>query len=246
MVINMEKRVQAAAVSLTKMAQADTTPDLGDDVTAQITLEVDASTSMASFYWQRHLPGHDSEPSTVQEIVERCLALSMTGLDADKTVPVTFYAADAWAPIEVHEDDYDGVVARWQRSNSLYPATRYAPAIRYALSVANEADERNLPPNLHLFVTDGEPSDRPETERLLLAARTRPHFFQFVVVGRDPGALRYMNRLNNDLTGPGLDNVGVFHCPDPADLSDEEFFDGIVNEFFPKWLPAARAAGYTK
>jgi hypothetical protein len=239
MPVLLEKRVEAAVISLQKVAEK-ATEDLGD-VSAQITLEVDASTSMTPFY-----RSDSTGVCVVQEIVERCLALSMTGLDVDKTVPVTFYADRAWDPFDVTDQDFHDLVEQWTRSNYLVPATNYAPAIRHALAVTGGKDETVLPPNLHIFVTDGQPSDRLQTETLLVEARTRPHFFQFVCVGTDPNARAYLDHLNNDLSGTGLDNVGVFYCPNPAGFSDEEFYDGIVNEFFPVWLPKARVAGYTK
>lgn len=257
MPVTMDKRVEAATVSLTKAAQRATT-DLGD-VTAQVTLEVDHSLSMDELY----------RNGTVQEVVERALALSMTGLDDDKIVPVTFFDDRAYEPIEVTDDRavYARVVDDFRRKHRM-GGTRYAPAIDHALGASKRGrfrkgpDERDAPPNLHLFVTDGAPSDAAATQQRLIDARSRPHFFQIVVVGGNAGALAFCQHLNDHLTEPtegcqwcrgyphaaaaGIDNVGVFECRDPKALSDEQFFDGVVNEFFPTWLPAARAAGYTR
>lgn len=227
----MEKRVETALVSLQKMADK-ASDDLGE-VSAQVDAEIDHSGSMDELYRR----------GTVQEAVERALALSMTGLDDDKVVPVYFYDDRVYDRIDATEDSYAGLVDRFRGSHAM-GGTRYSPVIA---KVLEGEDRPQDPPHLHLFFTDGAPaeSDKPLIEQLLVQARTRPHFFQFVMLGTDQRALAYLGHLNNQLDGPGVDNVGVTIYHDPATVDDAEFFDDIVSEFFPIWLPQARRAGYT-
>jgi hypothetical protein len=237
--IDMQKRIETATVSLQKMAQRSPT-DLGD-VSAQITAEIDFSYSMEGFY----------RAGVVQTAVDRALALSLTGLDDDGIVPVTFFHHRVFDTIEATADTSAGLVQRFADGNEM-GATNYSGPIERALTGGKKkrfgrkaGDDPSAPPFLHLFFTDGEPSDADRAERLLVQARTRPHFFQFIVFGRDPNAIRYVQKLNDDLTGPGVDNVGVTLYDSPDTVDDVAFFDDIVSEFFPVWLPAARAAGIT-
>lgn len=248
--VDLSKRIEAAGVSLQKMAEKSTV-DLGD-VTAQITAEIDFSGSMDGLYRR----------GTVQEAVERALALSMTGLDDDGIVPVTFFHGDPFDTIQVAEKEdsatgvvsYSGLVDKFHQSHTM-GGTRYSGAIEKALGGGKRkflgrqtADDPDAPPFLHLFFTDGAPanSDKRKIEELLVAARTRPHFFQFIMLGTDRDALDYLDHLNNGLSGPGVDNVGVTIYKSPTEVADTEFFDAVVSEFFPIWLPAARTAGITK
>lgn len=36
---------------------------------------------------------------------------------------------------------------------------------------------------------------------------------------------------------------GSFGIPSVSGMKDEDFYDKLVGEFLPRWLPAARAAG---
>lgn len=236
--ISLEKRTETATTSLLKVLEKN--PTLGE-VCAQVTLEIDISASMTEFYANGY----------VQEAAERALALSMTGLDDDGIVPGIFYGSKAHDPIEFTEQTYRGAVADFVRKHGYDYSTLYAPPIQKALGggkkklFGRSGDDPNAAPFLHIFLTDGAPADATQTERLLVDARKRPHFFHFIQFGNNVAASQYLDHLNNNLSGPGIDNVGVTKFTDPASLTDEQFYADIVSEFFPIWLPAARAAGIT-
>jgi vWA found in TerF C terminus len=73
----------------------------------------------------------------------------------------------------------------------------------------------------------------------LIQAATLPIFWQFLGLGYTPAFLKRLNTMG----GRAVDNVGLFEIPGVLSLTDEEFYDKIIEEFVPQWIPAARAAG---
>lgn len=247
--ISLTKRTEdatSALVSLLKK-QADKGIDLGDLV-AQVEIAVDFSGSMARRY-----------PNEVQEAVERALALSLSGLDDDGIVPVHFFHNSDFPVVQVSKDGkdgttaYQGFVADWASKHRM-GGTNFAPTIqnilggatkrRFGRQAGNNSNEKNEPPKLVLFVTDGDPSDRSETERLLTDASNRPIFWQFIGLGRKED-LAFLQRLNSGLPNRTVDNVGVTVYQSASTLNDTEFFDDVIGEFFTQWLPEARRLGIT-
>lgn len=251
--ISLEKRTEdaeASIVSLLKREQAKGI-DLGELV-AQVEIAIDFSASMAQRY-----KSHDGQPAEVQTVVERALALSLSGLDDDGVVPVHFFHHDDFAPELVDRQNYAGFVDAWARSHRM-GATNYAPTIRNILAGTDkkrrgglfghkraEPDleaEKDAPPKFILFVTDGAPSDKSQTTKLLVEAAHRPIFWQFIGLGYSPSFLEKLDTMGNRV----VDNVGLFEYHDTLAMSDTEFFDAIIGEFFTHWLPEARRLGITR
>lgn len=240
MPISMEKRVEAATVSLQKIA-AESKIDLGD-VSAQVTVSADRSGS-AYGQW----------PDVYQEAIERALALTLTGLDDDGEVPFIAFDSKIKGEEMLNQGNYEGFVKQFHDSAGQMGGTAYAPVIDKLLGMGAKkkrfgkggSNEKNDPPFLHLFFTDGAPHDGPRAEELLIKGRTRPHFFQIILIGGDPGGKRYADRLNNDLSGPGIDNIGVTIYDGMPASDDTAFFNDVISEFFLKWLPEARKQGIT-
>src|SRR6478609_8666415 len=105
MSISLEKRSEAATISLTKVLQAaaDKNQDLGE-VSAQVILVIDRSASMIPFY----------SSGEVQELAERVLGLSMSGLDDDGNVQVFPFHHEALEPFVVDATNYSGAIERWR------------------------------------------------------------------------------------------------------------------------------------
>ncbi|MBO1765799.1 VWA domain-containing protein [Allobranchiibius sp. GilTou38] len=245
MAVELGKRVEAATVSLAKIAQ-DSPIDLGD-VCVQVDIACDRSASAAA-QW----------PGVYQEAVERALALAMTGLDDDEQIPITVFdhrivGQDVLTPM-----NYAGWVERFHAKAGQLGATLYSPVLKLMLDQGEQrkggfrgrkqqGTEADEPPYFHLFFTDGAPhlQDARKIERLLIDARTRPHFFQFVLIGGDRQGRDYLEHLNSGLTGRGIDNVGltIYDAMPPTD--DAAFFNDTIREFFLEWLPLARKHGYT-
>lgn len=250
MPISLDKRAEAATISLTKVlqAEADKGHDLGE-VSAQVILVIDYSASMSGFY----------ASGEVQELAERVLGLSMSGLDDDGNVQVFPFHHQALEPFVVDASNYSGAIDRWryqevptggkglfgkvktQRHERQMGGTEYAAAIEAVVDYAtsNGMLAVGKPPVLVVFQTDGGSGSAQRDKQLLTQHASLPIFWQFLGIG---GNTSFLDTLDT-LPGRVIDNVGAFGVPNVSGMKDEDFYDKLVGEFLPKWLPAARAAG---
>lgn len=251
MTVSLEKRTedaQASLISLLKKEQAKGI-DLGELV-AQVEIAIDFSGSMRP----RFKPQGDGGPSEVQTVVERALALSLAGLDDDGVVPVHFFHADAFEPVLVSIENYGGFVDDWSKGRRM-GATNYGPPISAILDGGAKKKrglfrkggpdleaEKDAPPKLVLFVTDGAPADKALTTKLVLDSAPRPVFWQFIGLGYKPDFMAKLDTMGNRV----IDNVGLVEYSDTLAMTDTEFFDAIIGEFFTQWLPEARRLGITR
>jgi hypothetical protein len=247
-VISLEKRTedaQASIISLLKKEQAKGI-DLGELV-AQVEIAIDFSGSMRP----RFKPQPDGGPSEVQTVVERALALSLSGLDDDGVVPVHFFHTDAFDPVLVSADNHEGFVDAWAEGRKM-GQTNYGPPMQAILDGGAKKGlfrkrpdleaEKDAPPKLVLFVTDGAPADKSLTTKLVVQAASRPIFWQFIGLGYKPDFMAKLDTMGNRV----VDNVGLVEYSDTLAMTDTEFFDAIIGEFFTDWLPEARRLGITR
>jgi hypothetical protein len=228
MAISLEKRTEnatGALISLLKAEQAKGN-DLGD-LTAQVVLAIDYSLSMDGRYRNRE----------VQDLVERSLALSLSGLDDDGDIQTFFFHDGIFPPEVVSEKNYNGFVDNWKRGKRM-GATDYLPCIRAIRKYLadNGMTRPGMPPVLVLFVTDGATRNESGIKQELINASGDPVFWQFMGLGYSPQFLEDLDTMG----GRVLDNVGLFVVNDSKSMSDEKFYGDIISEFFSKWLPAAR------
>ena len=249
MAISLEKRTEDAQASIISLLKKEASRgiDLGELV-AQVEIAIDFSGSMR----RRFKPQPDGGPSEVQTVVERALALSLSGLDDDGVVPVHFFHADAFDPVLVDADNHEGFVDSWAKGRKM-GATNYGPPIRAILDGGAKRRglfrkgpdleaEKDAPPKLVLFVTDGAPADKPVTTKLVVEAASRPVFWQFIGLGYAPEFMAKLDTMDNRV----IDNVGLVEYSDTLAMTDTEFFDAVIGEFFTSWLPEARRLGITR
>lgn len=253
MAINLEKRSEAATISLTKVLQtaADKGQDLGE-VSAQVILVIDYSGSMNAFYTS----------GEVQELAERILGLSTSGLDDDGNVQVFPFHHEALEPFVVDATNYSGAIDRWRyeevtttgpkpmfgkakttttRTERRMGGTEYAAAIEAVVSYARAEGmlEPGKPPVFVIFQTDGGSGSASRDQQLLTKYSDLPIFWEFVGLGQYTDFLDVLDTLPNRK----VDNVGRCSFAKFSNIPDEQFYDTLISEFLPQWLPAARAAG---
>jgi len=238
MPISLDKRAEVATISLTKVlqAEADKGIDLGE-ITANVILVNDYSASMGQRY--------DGPVNEVQELGERALGLSLSGLDDDGKVQVFFFYDKAYDPIEVTAKNYQGYVDRWRKPKfgmrRSFGGTDYLPVMNDIIKFCTKKGmlAAGQPPVLVIFMTDGATANEQQISQRLIEASKLPIFWQFLGLGYAPSFLKQLDTMG----GRAVDNVGLFEVPGVLSLTDEEFYDKIIEEFLPQWLPAARAAG---
>lgn len=227
--ISLEKRSEVATVSLVKLLTEESAKgnDLGE-LTAQVVLVNDFSGSMFGRY----------NSGEVQELAERALGLSLSGLDDDGNIQVFFFDHGTYDPIVVDGDNYAGAIPAWARQHTM-GGTDYLPVIRQVIKYTkSEGMQANgKPPILVIFMTDGATGNESKIQKELVTASDLPIFWQFLGLGYRPDFLKKLDTMG----GRKTDNVGLFDVPAVGALNDEQFYDEIIGEFFRSWLPDARA-----
>lgn len=98
------------------------------------------------------------------------------------------------------------------------------------------------PPTYVLFVSDGGTHKNKEIKELTIDAAQYPIFWQFMGLGgHNYGMLEKLDTM----TGRVVDNRGFFAIDDFHDLTEEQVYDRLLQEF-PQWLRAARIEGVTR
>lgn len=191
---------------------------------AEVLLVMDCSGSMDALY----------RSGLVQDTVERALGLALN-FDDDGRVPAVAFDSRTIDLVDVTAENIEGYVEREiVRKHSLGGGTRYAPALK---AIAKRFGNNGMP-GYGLFVTDGNCEDTQAAEKMMRELSELPIFFNFIGVGRESFA--FLKKLDN-LTGRKVDNAGFSHVQNPKSFS----YSDLLAEF-PKYLPAARAAGVLK
>jgi stress response protein SCP2 len=119
-----------------------------------------------------------------------------------------------------------------------------------------------------IFVTDGQTTDQAGTKQQVIWSSYEPLFWQFMAIGQSSrnvtaqgappakkkkggfgarfaalmtGDFQFLEELD-DMPGRLVDNADFFSVADPAELSDEQLYDLMMNEY-PGWLQLARSQG---
>jgi stress response protein SCP2 len=229
--ISLEKveRAAPALVSLYKQAGISLHKRGITGQRAAVYLVLDHSASMKSYY----------RSGTMQHLAEQVLGLS-ANLDDDGIVPVVVFSSRVDLISDISLDNHAGRVEELHRKLP-WGGTCYAPAMRAVIDHYLGCGATD--PAYVVFQSDGEPFDRGETKRLLQQSSTLPIFWQFVGFGGT--RLKFLRGLDT-LKGRAVDNAGFFAAGrDPRERSDAELYDCLMAEF-PRWLAAARQAGFVR
>ncbi|MGW2844399.1 VWA domain-containing protein [Streptomyces sp. NPDC001274] len=229
MAISMDK-VPAGLVNLAKTAAISLTKKGLGGQRAAVYLVLDRSGSMRRYY----------RDGSVQHLAEQALGLS-ANLDDDGVVPVVFFDTDAYKPVDISLEAYEGRIGALHAGLGHMGTTNYAAAMDEVID--HYLDSGSTDPAFVIFQTDGSPDSRRAAEQTLCKAARLPLFWQFVGFGDDSFA--FLRKLD-DLAVPKkrvVDNAGFFPAGvRPAGMSDSDLYDGLMTEF-PEWLVSVRAAG---
>jgi stress response protein SCP2 len=250
--INLEKQaaqdapqlvnlIKHAAVSLAKKGLAEHT--------ARVALCLDISASMNGHY----------KTGRMQTLVERVLALGLR-FDDDGEVDVFLFGSDGHVAGTVNLANINGYVDELLKRYRLEGATYYSEAMMLVRQhYFGDSGYRSSPyqdtlPVYVMFVTDGQTLDEGHTKDQIESSSYEPVFWQFMAIGLSNKAagrrrgsygraseFRFLEELDN-LKGRLIDNANFFSVEDPAQITDTEIFELMMEEY-PGWLPQAKAKG---
>lgn len=215
--VSLVKKVEAAAVSLDKHGLTG--------VRAEVIMVLDVSGSAKPLFRHGYV-----------ELVTRALGAALL-FDDDGTIPAYLFDTRLHDAPDVTLDNFETWCADVNRRTDIWGGTRYAPPIE---KISADVPRGKRVPTYVLFITDGGNSDRQATATAITQAAGKPIFWKFSAVGNED-AFPFLQKLD-DLTGREIDNADFFAFPDPLAVSDEAFYEKMMQEF-QGWISQAKAKG---
>ncbi len=231
--VSLEKEMLEKApelVNLAKKASVSLEKRQLQNLTSKVALVLDASGSMS----RQYLDGR------VQEIVNRLLPLAVS-FDDDKSLDCWAFGKKPLYLSEISLDNYKNYINTVQRGWTNW---------RVGARLNNEADtikmvidfykqEKMDLPVYVLFISDGGVSNNRAISNLITKAAELPIFWQFVGIGgSNYGILEHLD----DMQGRLVDNCNFFALDDLHDVSEEELYERLLEEF-PGWLQEIKRIG---
>jgi uncharacterized protein YegL len=207
---------------------------------AQVAVALDISGSMSNLY----------SNGTVQELTNRLLGIGLN-LDLDGSIDVYAFGANSYEVGTATENNHNGFVSNMMKKFRLEYDTQYGGAMQKIINKSTKKKglgglfgkkEVATEPTLVFFITDGNNSDRALAEKLIKESSDKAIFWQFVGIGH--AGFQFLQKLD-DMSGRFLDNADFFRVEDLRNVSDEDLYNSLLNEF-PQWIKDARSKGILK
>ncbi|HMY00094.1 MAG TPA: VWA domain-containing protein, partial [Agitococcus sp.] len=235
--VQLEKRIEQEApqlVNLVKKAQISLEKSGLGEHRAKVCLCLDISASMSDLY----------SKGQIQTFIERILALACR-FDDDGEVDVFLFGQKSHHAPTIDLQNYQQYIRTLIKQYPLEGGTHYSPVMKMIRHhyLYDDSDLKSPArtsaelPVYVMFVTDGATSNRKAAENQILYASFQPIFWQFMGIGRS-GAFEFLEKLD-DLKGRYVDNADFFSVKSPQELTDEQLFARLMNEY-PKWLLQAQ------
>lgn len=200
-------------------------------VTAKVGLVLDISGSMRKLY----------NDGTVQKVVERILAVA-SQFDDDGALDVWIYDNEFTRLPQVTEKDFAGYVNdRILTNDTIHKFGRNdEPKVMKDVLQKYLKEEPSELPVFLVFINDG--GCKSGIKKFIVGSSDKPIFWQFVGIGdANFDVLRKLDTME----GRVVDNANFFHFMNIENVSDEELYNELLNEF-PMWLKEAKQKSIIK
>jgi len=197
-------------------------------VTARVGIVLDISGSMRKLYRE----------GIVQDAVERILAVA-SQFDDDGSLDVWVYDNEfSRLPAVTEKDFKDYVDQQILNNEKIHKFGRNdEPQVMEDVILKYTKEEPSNDPVFLVFINDG--GCKPGIKKSIVSSSTQPIFWQFVGIGNSNfDVLRKLDTME----GRFVDNANFFHLDYLENVSDEELYDQLLNEF-PDWLEEAKQKG---
>lgn len=216
-------------VNLAKKATVSLEKRQLQQLTAKVALVLDATGSMHRQYKDGH----------VQEVVNRLLPLAVS-FDDNQALDCWAFGERALYLGEVGLSNYGDFITTakggW-RDWSLGARVNNEALVMKEVVDFYKKDGLDVPVYV-LFISDGGVHDARGISSIMTKAAKLPIFWQFVgLSGRNYGILKKLD----DMSGRVVDNCSFFEVDELDDMSEQELYDAMLDEF-PSWLIAAKQA----
>lgn len=204
------------------------------NVLARVALVLDISGSMSKLY----------KGGTVQNLVDRITAVA-SHFDDDGMLDLWIFDHRFHRMPAVSEKTYEDYIEREILSKAkngefkgkIFGRNDEPPVIRDVIRFyTEEQEQKSRLPAFIVFISDGGVNKNREIKQMITDAATLPLFWQFVGIGREKyGILEKLDTME----GRVVDNANFFALDDIDQISDEQLYERLLNEF-PQWLQEAK------
>jgi stress response protein SCP2 len=228
---SLEKKVAAAApalISLAKKAQISLEKKNLTQLKAKVAVVLDVSGSMNGQYSR----------GRVQEVLNRLIPLAVA-FDLDGELDVFGFGAK---PVQLspatlfnYSDYVEKAHGGWKKWDVGSRINDEPKAMRMVMDYYSRQGDKT--PVYIMFLSDGGVHENRAITKLMTEAASLPFFWQFV--GSGGSSYGILEKLD-DMPGRVVDNCNFFAVDDLHDLTEEELYDQLMDEF-PGWLKEAKA-----
>lgn len=254
--IELEKKMEKQALGLLNLAKKAkvSLEKVGlEHHNAKVALCLDISGSMYGLY----------KSGKMQAFAERILALG-TRFDDDGSIDVFLFGMKAHHVGELTVDNFTGFVKNMTKKYPLEGGTYYGSVMKiirefyFGQAISRKSPLIQAIPTYIMFVTDGANFDEPETRMQIQDSSYEPIFWKFMAIGESKKDIKkrgiggwFQSLLDSDfkfleelddMKGRFLDNANFFSIADPAQLTDEQLYDLLLEEY-PDWIKKATKQG---
>lgn len=190
--------------------------------TARVALAMDYSGSMEMMF----------EDGSVDDVVERLLPIALKFDDNGEMESWLFSNSfKQLKPATIHNSD--GYVKNVMLKSGMYMGgTSYAPVLKDMVRYYKDKHSSDIPAFI-IFITDGDNSDKRDTDSVIRELSNYNVFVQFVGIGSDC-SFSYLRSLDN-LSGRKHDNTGFISVKDMSKMSDNELYTELLRQY-KDWL----------
>jgi hypothetical protein len=207
---------------------------------AHVSLCLDISGSMQGLYRR----------GSIDTLVQRLLGV---GIQWGSEVDVFLFGKGAYYAGRVTSENYRNFLKEQQKRYPLESGTAYGKVMALVREHYQGRPDAQQIPVYVLFVTDGDTSDRDESEQQIRAAAQEAIFWQFMAIGTPPEEKKgfFSKLLSPDFkflahldTMPDrfIDNANFFLVKDPAQPGVDQLIEYMMVEY-PSWLKLANTKG---
>ena len=189
------------------------------NITSRVALVLDFSGSMRNLY----------KNGTVQSVIERIMPIAKQ-FDDNQELDLWIFENGFTRLGGVTKENFYGLANNIFNQYSM-GGTEYAPVMNDVYKKYIKEDPANIA-NYVIFITDGDNSDRGNTNKIITEASKYPIFWQFVGIGDD--SFSYLQKLD-DMDGRYVDNADFFPIYDINNITDNELYTKLFDEY-PGWL----------
>lgn len=200
------------------------------NVTARVALVLDATGSMNGQYTR----------GLVQEVVDRLLPLGVS-FDDDQQLDCWAFGTQNHHLGDIGLDNYENFITEahggWKKWKVGSRVNNEVGVIKAVMDFYKN-DGLDTPVYV-LFISDGDVSDKRGITKIITEAANLPIFWQFLGLGgRNYGVLEQLD----DMQGRVVDNCNFFAVDKLKDISEEQLYENMLEEF-PEWLKAVKRLG---